>query len=106
MDERLHVDPQTVRIFNEAVTAAKRKGTPLIDELARRDILNTQRAEKDLVTDRLMGLVSALDAMGPVEIMRGQYSRPHGTPTEMFNAIMDFACRWVSIQAGKPVTRS
>ena len=100
------IDKLTQASFDQAVTASRRKGTALIEELNARHLLTTRDVEHFAAFSELQALIAALDARGPAQLMREHHGRVYGTPVDMYNAIMTFAQRWVATHAGETVTRS
>lgn len=88
------IDQQTRAAFDEAVRMSQRKGTSLIEELHQRNLLSTDKAERDLLHAEVMKIVYGLESRGAAEMMKVAYGRSHGTPEEMFRAIMDFCRSW------------
>lgn len=89
------VDPGTVREFSKATRDAQRKGVALVELLEQRGLLATPHLEHDLVHRELSALLNALNERGPVLLMRRRWGRAHGSPDEMYAALMDFAEAYV-----------
>lgn len=89
------VDPGTAREFSNATKEARRRGLALVELLDQRGLLATPHLEHDLVHRELLALLEAIEQRGPEMLMRRRWSRTHGSPADMYTALMEFAHAYV-----------
>jgi len=90
------IDPSTLQEFQAAQKAAQRKGTALVEELDARGLLATNLADRQAIHTALEGMSRELEYRGASSLMRMYYQRPHGTPAEMFVAVLAWMESYVS----------
>ena len=90
------IDKQTAQNFQRAQTASQRKGTSLMEELDAMGLLITHGKDRSLEYAALDLLLQELEVRGPSQLMRMTYGRVHGSPKDMFEAVMGFITSYVS----------
>jgi hypothetical protein len=82
------VDQGTYEQFRAVALQAMAQGRTLVEALDLHRLLLTPAREKDIRLDELRSLWRALDGTPAATLMRHGYGRDHGTPQDMYRAVM------------------
>jgi hypothetical protein len=88
------VDAETFEQFTRAAEIAQRHGRPLVEVLDGLGLLRTPVRERDTALTAIKDLITRLEGKTPADLMLAIWNRPEGTPTDMYNAIMQFMEIW------------
>lgn len=82
------VDPESARKFNKAVVASVTNCSSLMEELDKAGMLLTGDRHDGLVGTYIRAMVQQFEGRTAAGIMRERYGRDHGSPEEMYSAML------------------
>lgn len=82
------VDQETARKFNKAVVDSMTNCSSLMEELDKAGMLLTGDRQDGLVATYIREMIRQFEGRTAAGIMRQQYGRDHGSPEEMYAAML------------------
>lgn len=76
--------------FDAALKWSKDRNIPLLEVLDQSGMLLTQEMTKHIVVKTLEGVYRRLEAQDPAKLLQVFTGRGHGTPDEMYRAILEW----------------